>query len=323
MKHLAALILAVALVLGAMAARRAIDDSRSVTVSDSESEPTSLICATELAVVCTSLERDGVRSTVEDPGMTATRLARSSGIDQTAWLTTAPWRDLVALERDRAGLTRSGLSSTVLARSPLVVMAQSERAPVLTARCGRPLSWDCVGGITAASWSDIGGEAGWGRVKIGIPDARRTTAGLLAIAGATTGRLGRSDIATNDIADDDGFGLFFEQLATSSPLRSGLVTRFLVAPATFGAVVDLEATARQALDNAADSGSFSLLDVTPEVTADVVVLGTAPVSRPVLTRALRRAGWRAPSDSSLPAKNPLPWTGVLEYLLDRYGNVTR
>lgn len=84
----------------------------------------------------------------------------------------------------------------VVASSPLVVGVWSDRAGVLAARCGAA-DLPCVAGVLGSLWSDVGGPAEWGTVKVGIPDPNRSETGLLAwsvLAGvaADDAALGRS-----------------------------------------------------------------------------------------------------------------------------------
>jgi hypothetical protein len=340
-KRLAALVGAVALVVGAVLVRGAIDGDGGGGggAGSGEEGRLQLVCSSALRAACDGLAGDDVAVRVEDDAVTAAALAGEDPPGVDAWLTTSPWPAIVAEDRELAGSPPVlGRPSSTLARSPATAVMRRDRAEAAAAACGGDVTWACVGGAADEPWTELGGSPTWGTVKPGLPDPDRSD-GLVVLSQAAASRLGRTDFAANDFDDDPEFGPWFDQLVgaakdagrgTPSPLD-----RFLVANASFGAVGALEAEAVPAQRRAANGGDLAVIYPEPVVTADVVLVPAAGreaaevvdrVGRAPLLAALGDAGWRVPgrdgpAGPALPAGSGLPAPGVLAALRERWEQV--
>ena len=326
MKRLAAVVLAVAMIVGAVLLRDRID-------GDDEPGPGGpgdrfrLICDTTLAEVCTSLAGgdDDLEVVVRDSGATADELDdEGAALDADAWLTTAAWPAIVADNRRFAELDGDVLapSSAVLARSPVMIATRDDGRSELEAACGGTITWRCVGEQVPAGQ----------RVGLAAPE---TAAGLTVLASATDSWFGGSDYSTVDF-EDPAFGLWFDDLTgAASSTRFGRQTpldRALTRTGEFTTVGALESETSRLLT---PGKSYVPLYAEPMVTADVVL---APrrgldadrlldeLDRDALREALSSRGWRidgrAPSGAQdppgLPDGSDLPAPGVLQSLRERW-----
>lgn len=358
MKQVLALVVAVGLVLGAVMLRGALDgdddtvDAGGTDGSDGGPSPTSgdvdvddgdgdgpvVVCSTELADACDRLVEDGrIQARVEDPAITADLLSDPEGTpDFDAWLVPQPWPAIVAA---RTGMS-SG-TSDVLARSPLVLVAGTDRAAALVAHCGQ-LDWRCVGDTAGDPWPDAGGQATWGSVKPGHP-APSSTVGLLAVGQAATGYFGSTGFFSNDFADP-GFSRWFADLEAAvpnfDPPRSHLYQQ-VTQRGSYDVVATLEAEAGPFLASAASGDRFAITHLAQPAVADVVLVGATSradgqelaqsIGIGPLAQALAATGWRTPGqdladgldpDLELPATSVLPAPGVLDALRTLWDQVT-
>jgi hypothetical protein len=122
-KAVAALGAAVALIVAAILARDALDDDGDSAGGSSAGPGTTLVCPPELADACAELE-DDVTVRVEAASVTADGLTTAADADEAGadvWLAPAPWAEVVADARERAGAPALvGEPSAVDARSPVV-----------------------------------------------------------------------------------------------------------------------------------------------------------------------------------------------------------
>lgn len=336
-----ALLAAVAMVVGAVAVRGAMDDDEERTTTALR-----LVCSTELAGVCDDLAADGrsdVRATVEAAADTAARLTalgqgEDAGLD--GWLVAGPWPAIVDEAREREAKDALLDDGAVLARSPVVLAVRPDRAEVLRRHCdGGTVGWKCLGQVAGEPWSSLpGGRADWGPVKPGLPPVS-TAAGLAVLAAATVGFFG-APVASSTELDDGPYQDWLRQLLDAVPARppSALQT-LLQRPSLFDAVGALEAEAAPAVARSAANPKPALLYPDPVATADVV-LGTTDgraaellrevVAGPVGKRALAATGWHVAGQPlapgidptrSLPDGSGLPSAGVLEALRRRAGPI--
>jgi hypothetical protein len=323
MKRLAAIVLAVGMVVGAVFLRQRIDGDSG---GGGSTGPFALRCATELAQVCTALatDRDDIEVTTEDPGTTADTLSalgpdEDPGFD--AWLVDGPWPGIVADNRSFAGLDDPVLdtSSAVLARSPALIVSQRARRAELEATCGGTINWKCIGEQAATT------------ERVGLPSPERGD-GLAVLAEATASWFGTTDYSSGDF-EDPGFTGWFDrltELSTRTPLgRQTPLARALAASGTFSVVGALEAQSAQLLRGHDD---YVTTYPEPMVTADVVLAPAAGVDvgdalvrldADLLATRLAAEGWRVEGRDTiagvdtaqrLPETSNMPEPGVLQTL---------
>lgn len=317
MKRFVALLAAVAMVLLAVLARNVMDgDDGTGGNHDGGSAGSGdlrLICGPALETTCERITEsvEGVSVTVQAEQETADDLASGKlelGENQ-VWLAAGDWPAITSagLNPGDAGISRLELaSSEVLARSPAVIVGRTERMDAAAAAACGSLDWSCLGDHAGSPWSDMGGEPGWGELKVALPDVD-AAAGMVSVNQAVASKVGSSDFATNDIEDPAVAG-WFENLARESarstrPAREPLDLLIGVQGALSMAGA-LESDAVRELSTAASAGSFTVVAPHPVATADVHLW--APDDRTVedairklgekkLTDALGGTGWRIPA----------------------------
>lgn len=328
MKRLAAVVLAVGMIVGAVFLRQRIDGGDG---GGSDGGGTfALRCATELAQVCDALaaDRDDLAVTIEDPGTTADTLSAleaGTAPDFDAWLVDGPWPEIVADNRSFAGLDDPvlGTSSAVLARSPAVIVSQRARVAALETACGGTISWTCVGQQAATT------------ERVGLPTPERGD-GLAVLAEATASFFGTPDYSSGDF-EDPAFTAWFDrltELSTQTSLgRQTPLARALAAAGTFSVVGSLESQSAQLLRG---RDNYATTYPEPMVTADVVLAPAAGVeTNDALSRVdgdrlaeqLAAAGWRVQGQDTiegvdtsrpLPETSNMPAPGVLQTLRDMW-----
>ena len=179
--RLGALVLAVAMVVGALVFR---------SHRDKASRTLRLTCVEELADACNRLSRAKV--TIEAAGTTADRLTaldtgEDAGLD--GWLTIGPWQEMVDDARQSAGKAPVFTGKpAVLASAPLAAVVETQRSAVLLKHCGTPPKWLCIADAMTKSWQDLGGTASFGSVKGNLPDPVKSSDGV-AVLGAMSDEL--------------------------------------------------------------------------------------------------------------------------------------
>lgn len=303
-----------------------------------------VVCATELAAACRALGPVAT-FTIQEAGETAAHLSDDSGLTPDAWLTLAPWPQMVNENRQRQGLDPlSPATPTSLGRSPLVLAMWADRSEVLEAQCGGPVAWPCLGEHAGQPWAEVGGQTGWGPLKPGHANPSTSASGLLVLGQAVTQFLGRTSFNARDLEDDallswltglerglPGYGS-----AGNGPLRDMLT----FGRASFDAVGTLEAQAGPLLERSAQRAKdVQLMYPEPLVVATAVLapLRTGveerlaeEVGEPIL-EALAETGWRVEGQppaagvgaQPLPDTDNLPAAGSLEALRVRTEEITR
>jgi len=332
-KRALAVVVAIALIVGAIFLRRQLDDPSVAdpgTPGGSDSGRTA-ICTPEVAAACQTMGLASV--TVELPGVTAARLARSGGtLGADLWVAPSFWSAMVTeLARQTGNDSPVALTmSPTLARSGLAFVTRSDRARALAAACASPADWACITSRAGDSWSSLGGSATWGSFTVGIDDIT-TTAGLMSVAAATVAHFGRSALATNDFDDDDTFGPALNKLGSAAPTSTAGGTtpleRYLRIPATASSVTEINAVAEPAVAASRDAPSIERTIPNVAVVADLVIAGNADfinsLDRPRWTAALKAAGWSLPEATDLPAEGGLPSAGVLVALTARWKQIAQ
>ena len=308
MRRVLAAVAAVAMVVLAVVVRSSLDDGGDDVRADGSVE---ILCAPELRDACTALGTS-VIVTVQDPGDTLAAIEAGEigdGVD--GWLTTNAWLE-VAQSRVPDGLD----DATPVASTTTVVLVDDDRAAAVTDLCGNRTIWRCLGDDAGQPWGGLGGEAGWGALKSGIPDATTAT-GLGVLASVGAGYFGSTDFATNDF-DAGDFRSWLAQLAGArrsivpDPLAV-LATR----PGTYTAAGGTLAQARNL------AGGVSGLDAVPELMVQAVLVqfegrDDLPPTGPAID-ALRAAGWDEPQPDAPRLLKP----GVLAALLTLWTEVVR
>src|SRR4029079_13441932 len=235
------------------------------------------VCPAGLAAACAALHsrHPDVTVRVEDVQTTLERLSSATFDPSTGqgsstgaidgWLVPQPWPQMVAEQRQRAGLGSAALGdpSATLARSPLVIAIWNDRRDVLATRCdGGTIDWKCIGTVAGTPWGSTGATATWGSVKPGQPAPDTTAAGLLSLGEATASWFSSADFASNDFSDG-AFRTWFtrlEQHVPSHPVspRTPLDDMLFTGPASFDLTGSTEAAAGPAIAASRDSGRLHM-----------------------------------------------------------------
>jgi hypothetical protein len=325
-KRLLALVAALAMVGLAIVLRGLIDDDSGGDGSSGGGDDgrLTLVCGPELLAACDSLEAgdDGIAVTIEDEAETAARLADGSLVldTETAWLAAGPWPDIAASQ----GLDVPDLAgSEVLAHTPAVIVARNDRMEAINSACGSA-NWSCIGDAAGGQWTDLGGEAAWGRVEVGLPDPD-SGGGTVAVNQAVASRVGRTDFATNDL-DVPEVEDWFETLAAESKDNASSISplsQFLRVPGSLGVVGALEAEAISQLESAAVADELATTVPEPSSNAEVRLWAGDEdlldslldrLGQDRLTGALVDEGWR----SGAPDTTGLPAAGVMSAVNSRW-----
>lgn len=332
-KRLAAAVVAIALVAGALWLRSRRDGgssaSQGTTTTTAKTSAATLLCVPELAEGCrAAAAASGAALTIEAAGTTIDRLATAEEPGTVTWATLAPLPELVDDLRARAGLAPlfGDGQHTPLASSKIALVGRANQFDVLATHCGGEATWACLGEVAGKPWTAIGGQAAWGDVKPAheAPDA--SASGLLTFANATVSFLGRPDIGTIDL-QSDAYSDWVRRLERSIPYFGGPegtpFERFLLLPeinvvGTTEAEVNAKAGARRA--------GLTVAYPSPMAQADAVMVSSAGAPAPGRLGAaeaaarLRGTGWEAPSPAP---PGGLPAPGVLQALRLLWAEVVR
>ena len=255
-----------------------------------------VVCATELAEMCAAA---GINATVESAATTADRLIDlrdGQTADISSWVVLAPWPEIVDQARERSGKDHLLSKPTAVRRARMGLAVFPDRYVKLNAACGGQLTWKCFGEQAPKKWSDIGGEVGWGQVKIGHADPDREATGLAVLGSLLVGFFGRSDLTRIDL-DDDEFRRWLTGVERSVPSFSptAVADMLVKAPAAFDAVVTIGPLAAKQIALSARSPKPSLIYPAPMTMAqlEVAAPGGKPSSKLVdrLGKEADEQGW--------------------------------
>jgi hypothetical protein len=283
-KRIAALAAALALIAGAWLLRdRVIEGDAAGNDGERPSQSaTSIVCISELQSVCSTARDElggDVTWTVADAADTLAQLTAASP-SRSVWITLAPFPDMVAFQRDRAGAPALDGTTTTLASSPLALVVRPDRTAELTDACAGDLSWTCVGEQVALRPTFAPIDTAIGAVSVAVaieqyagPGVDFGDLGLLTWARALRG-------------------------AGTSSLSGGTAVATIQTRQTFGVAIGAEA--ELAPSRAAD---FDVLYAEPMTTLDVVAFAPDGVDLPAeLLTAVRAeltaSGWDPPSTSA-------------------------
>jgi hypothetical protein len=286
MSRVIAVVVAVALIIGAVFLRNAFDDDDTAAARDDD--PLSVVCATELAAACDALD-----GSVEDAAATASRLIDESLPEIDVWIAPAPWPAMVDEARASAGRDALFAHADVVARSPITIVAGGDPGDC---------TWRCIGD---------------GEDTLGMPPAT-SGFGLLVLGAAATDWFGTADFASNDF--DPGFRSWITGLADRVVVTDDPVTRILQSRAFLALAVSYEADAKQTLDAASvdRKQGLSLQYPRPVTYLDATVASVGEAQTAIVAgagTALLHDGWAGPE--STPTGLPRP--GVLLALQDLLG----
>lgn len=329
MKRVGALLLAAALIVGALLVNDSIHDNGSS--ADDEDDPAAgavdVVCATEFREACESLA-DGLVGTatfrIESPGRTSKALVADPVPTFDLWLTSAPWPELTAVRSDAAGSPPAQLGDEPvrLAQSAPSFVARSQRIDAIASRCepsgGAPA---CVFDTVGTRFADLGLAGDTTTVKLGIAPVDET-AGLLALAWIAVGYFPDANFDAVDIEVNDEFRSRLAAIEASTVQSSTPLASLLTLPRTTAAI-DL-AVDRQ-LAAAADGDAYATLDVSgaPRVEALALAADSAGgraaidrIGRRRIVDALTAQGWSTLSETP----DNLPAPSVLDDLVRRWSN---
>ena len=319
LKRIGAVVVAVALVAGALLVRRTVLDDDDDTISGGTvvtTQPAAvisgeLLCITELAALCAGLRAEfpELTVTVEDAGATLDALAAlPDDATRPLWVTIQPFPAMVDELRVASGDEPFGAITEPVGASRLAVATQTGRAGVLSATCAdRPL-WACVGEDAGAPWTDLGGDAAWGRVRPALGDVDGQAIALASFAVAVAGYVGRPDIRSSDWRDDPAFAPWLRRLAGAVSLSSLSSITPLATMERRPSALDIAATS----DAEVAAVGGELFDVNypePSMWVEAVVAVPEGTSAPegltaALTAALSASGWDPPASAAQPLPGP-------------------
>ena len=320
-RRIGAIAIAVALIAGALLLRRAVldddaDASPAGTVATTEpaAAAAELVCITELAAACDAAraEHPELRVTVEDAGATLDRLAAlPDGEDAPLWLTIEPYPAMVDSLRSASDLDPLAAETQDVAATKLAVAAPNDgRADALVTACAATPLWRCIGDNAGNEWTDLGGEAAWGRVRPSLGVVDRQAVALASLASAVAGYFGNADIRSSDWQNDPAFTPWMGRLAGAvgeSVLSGGTPLGTMAVRAS---ALDLAATTDAEV--AALGGDQSVLYPEPSMWAEAVLAVPGGSGAPddltaTLASAATTAGWDAPGSAqqSLPNESTM------------------
>jgi hypothetical protein len=225
LKRIGALLVAVALVVGAILIRKAIgDDSSDSQQSDggSSNGAYSLICSTEFTDICGQLP-DSYAVTVEPAGVTLDRLATAQSSElPDAWLTLDPFPAMLDEIRSRASNLPPSVKTTApVATTEQVFALPADRAAAFQRECDTDPVGRCVGDLAGRKWSDLGATDVDGRVKPAINDPDNEAFGLLTFANAVAGYHDRTSIDSTAWSGDSAFTSWLRNFVNNVGIIAG------------------------------------------------------------------------------------------------------
>ncbi len=187
---------AVAMVAIAVVVRSALDGGGDDPDVDPGDDEVVLVCDPDLRAACNALG-DDVVVRVEDSAATAAALVDGSLTDVDGWVTSAAWLEVA---RSRTEAVEDAGTVEVLASSEVAVAVDEDRADAVADHCAGASIWRCLGDSAGRPWSDLGGDARWGPLRTGLPDAD-TAVGLSVAASVAAGFFGDAEFAANDFTE--------------------------------------------------------------------------------------------------------------------------
>ncbi|MEZ5375307.1 MAG: hypothetical protein R2733_02275 [Acidimicrobiales bacterium] len=261
-KRLLAVVVAVALITGAVVIRRFIDDGGELSLGGASS---TIYCDSALADACRSVF-DAADLKVEAPGVTLDRFLDDTDDGPVVWIAADLWFDILASEQQRVRASAEVTSTSgPIVHSPLVILGDV---------CA-PAAWSCFLDLDRST------DAGL--------DALDTSAGVAAYTQIAAVKLGTQTFATNDF--DLAFNEWRRNLdanTTFSPARVPVLDIYLTRRGTYDLIATTQAQANQ-LGRSAELPT----DAGPELEVGAVALNGArlPGALDDLASALVADGW--------------------------------
>jgi len=298
-KRLAAVGVAVALIAGALFARDQWlegDDSG----NEQSNAASVLVCATELAAICAQVASSypGVTIRAANVGDSLNELA-----DDEMWFTFTPFPEIITQMRERSRQPERVYSTQPVASSNVVLVAFPDRTEALTATCGDPVAWRCLGEQAGSNWADMGGDESWRDVRPAFAPLH-SGIGRLGVASAVAGFFGDAPID----AGDPSFTSWARPLARAVPataLSSGTaVATIEVRPSSLD--VAIGAAAELSANGAA---RFAVTPVSANTRIDLVLATPTGAEAPsglaaALSTAALAAGWLATGSPAATGEPP-------------------
>jgi hypothetical protein len=346
-RRVGAVVLAIALVVGAFVVRRNVieDDDSASTDGTEVDEPdrddaTALYCITELAEVCDSLasSHDDLDVTIEDAGETLDRLA-ALGDDETAplWLTIDPFPAMVdALRQNAAPL---GFETQAVGASQLAVAYRAgDKSAAIAEFCeGDSTSlWRCLGEQAGQNWSTLGTSTITGTLRPSLGDVSNSALGLTSFGSAIASYFGAVDVDRTQF-DDTSFIGWLRRLSRvsvdSTQVGSTPLATLAVRPAPDAAATAMfevnaleTPTDESSPETSTDGATGDRFDVNysePQMWIQAVIATPAGVAAADglatdITNAVEDAGW----DPATAAEEPVPSASTLLALRQLWNDYT-
>ena len=326
-KRIGAVLLAVALVAGALLLRRNViegsdDDTDSTATTSAPSVPAGqIVCASELEAACDAIaEAYPDREVLVEPaGVTLDRLASlDDGAEAPVWLTIEPFPAMVDELRAAADATPLYASSEALGASPLgVATPDIEHSDALTTGCADLPLWRCLGEYAGEPWTELGGEPEWRTVRPSLGAVDREAVALASFADAVTDYLGDPLSIANL---DDPTRISMRPLADTvdpSQVSGSPLETMAVRPS----LLDVAATT-EAERSSLPGEQFDVKYPDPTMWVEAVLAVPDGVSVPndvtdTATAALSDTGWTEPST----AAQSVPGASTMLALRDLWGQL--
>ncbi|MCU1364645.1 MAG: hypothetical protein JWN39_284 [Ilumatobacteraceae bacterium] len=203
-KRLLAFLGAVALIVGAVFARNALDDKSSDSTSStgqSTGGNLTVVCSTEFADVCAKLPPSD-RVTVEPASQTLADLVKDGAQPPDAWVTLDPFPGMVDIQRQVATLDPLDPTIVAVATDVAEIAVAKTRADAFALACNGQPAWKCIGTNAGAQWTTLDPAAAGGKLLPGFADPDSEALGLITFANAVAGYLNNPDFSTSDWSDN-------------------------------------------------------------------------------------------------------------------------
>lgn len=260
---------------------------------------TTIVCASELGVVCDSIPD----ALVEPAGTTTDRLVAARGpteADVVAWLAPGPWAAMVDDARKLANKGALFTDHEALARTPVVAVAKKDRLP---AACAPTASWKCIADAVNQD-----------QRFLVAADSFEAPPGLFVRAAILTGVFGDANYASNDLEQAQDLLANLDARVGQARARNATdLQRFLIQAPDVAAYLTTAASAGAA------PPTVTVVIPGPAASVDAVLARSGKLPRAFdrseTERSLRSAGWAGPGT----ADDGLPSPGVLLALRDQLG----